>query len=317
MRLILTALVGLTLAQASEVAFRIPERDLIPEGIAYDAQTKQFFVGSTFKRKIVAVDAAGKSRDFTKEAQDGAFGFVGLRVDARRRELWAVASNAGDGMPARGLDKTCLGCSTVTVYNVGSAKTLRTYRLSNTPAQHFLNDLVILPSGDAYITDTMTGDIYRVVRAKNQIERWIALGPQVSPNGIDATPDGRTLFVASPAGIRKIDVASGKVSIISGAQGTIDGLYYHRNSLIAVRPFEEGRTVTRFHLTPAHDAIVKTEVLDASHPAHRQPTTGVVAGDNFYYIANAQLQWFRGLYQNGKYDPSTLLDVVVLRRPLR
>ena len=57
------------------VAFRIADPELIPEGIAYDPATKTFFVGSTYKRKIVAVDAAGKTRDFTKEGQDGTFGF--------------------------------------------------------------------------------------------------------------------------------------------------------------------------------------------------------------------------------------------------
>ena len=39
----------------SEIAFRIIDPELIPEGIASDAQTKKFFVGSTFKRKIVAI----------------------------------------------------------------------------------------------------------------------------------------------------------------------------------------------------------------------------------------------------------------------
>lgn len=317
MRVLLAPLFALALVQSSQVAFTIPERDLIPEGIAFDAQTKQFFVGSTFKRKIVAIDAAGKPRDFVTEARDGVFGFVGLRVDPVRRELWAISSNAGDGMPARGLDASCLGCSMVTVYDIRSGRTLRTYRLPNTPARHFLNDLVVVSSGDAYITDSMTNEIYRVLRGRNQIERWIGLGPGESPNGIDATPNGRTLFVGTEVGIRGIDVATGKVTPLSEALGTIDGLYFFDNALIAIRPFEEGKALTRFRLSPGRDAIVKTEILDATHRAHRQPTTGVVVGPVFYYIANAQLQWFRGLYQNGKYDPSTLADVVILRRSLQ
>ena len=317
MRILLVLALGAFLLQGpSEVAFRIADPELIPEGIAYDPVSKRFFVGSTFKRKIVAVDAAGRARDLVAEARDGVYGFVGLRVDAKRRALWAISSNAGDTMPARGLDKSCLGCSMVTVYDLGSGKLLRKHTLSNTPAQHFLNDLTMLPDGDVYITDTQSGDIYRITRAKNTLEKWVSLGPQVFPNGIDATPDGRTLFVATEAGVRKVDVATGAVTAISRNLGTIDGLYFHRNSLVVIQPFEEFRKVARLHLSPGHDAIARIETLEASHPLFQQPTTGVIAGQDFYYIANAQLQLFRRSYANGALDRSLLKDVVILRKRL-
>ena len=38
----------------SELAFRIPERDLFPEGIAYDPVSDTFFLGSVRKRKNIA-----------------------------------------------------------------------------------------------------------------------------------------------------------------------------------------------------------------------------------------------------------------------
>src|SRR5690606_7736793 len=114
--------------------------------------------GSTFKRKIVAIDRDGRARDFTQEGQDGAFGFVGMRVDADRDALWAVTSNAGDTMPARGLDKSCLGCSTVMRYAIATGRLVKKYELSNAPDVHFLNDLVVTRAGDVFITDTMSGD---------------------------------------------------------------------------------------------------------------------------------------------------------------
>ncbi len=40
----------------STVAFTLPERDLLTEGIAYDPRTRAFFVGSVHRRKIVRVD---------------------------------------------------------------------------------------------------------------------------------------------------------------------------------------------------------------------------------------------------------------------
>src|SRR5215211_7738657 len=91
----------------SRVAFRIPEPDLIPEGIAYDPVAQVFYVGSTYKRKIVSVDGRGVVRDFTGEGQDGLWGLLGMRVDAKRRLLWAVSSHAGGAMPGRGLNQDC------------------------------------------------------------------------------------------------------------------------------------------------------------------------------------------------------------------
>lgn len=126
MQTILFALVAILGLQApGQIAFRIADPELIPEGIAYDPQTRT-----------------------------GVFGFVGLRVDPGRRTLWAISSNAGDTMPARGVDKSCLGCSTIGRYDIDSGRLLKQYHLANTDAPHFLNDIAIAPSGDAYITDT-------------------------------------------------------------------------------------------------------------------------------------------------------------------
>jgi sugar lactone lactonase YvrE len=318
MRIILCALLamGATLAGPSEVAFTIAEPDLIPEGIAYDPKTQTFYVGSTFKRKIVAIERGGRVRDFTKEGQDGAFGFVGMRVDPARHALWAVTSSAGDTMPARGLDNACLGCATVMRYDLNTGKLLKKYELGNKPAAHFLNDLAVTAAGDVFITDTGTGDLYRITRAKDALEKWVTLGPALYPNGIDATPDGRTLFVATEAGLRRIDVLTAAVTSISRSLGSIDGLYFHENSLIAIQPFQDGRKVARLQLSPAGDSVAKIETLEVHHPTFQQPTTGTVVGQDFYYIANAQLQLFRGMYRNGAYDKSALKEVVILKKRL-
>lgn len=302
----------------SEIAFRINDPELIPEGIAYDAQTKTFFVGSTFKRKIVAIDAAGKVRDFTTEAQDGIYGVLGMRVDAKRRVLWAISSNAGGTMPARRLDKSCLGCSTVTSYRLDTGNLLKKYELSNKPAVHFLNDLALAPNGDVFITDTVSGDIYRIAQGAEAMETFVSLGAGTFPNGIDFADDGRTLYVASAAGIRRVNTADKTITPIGGLGEkvpSIDGLYFHRGRLIAIQPFEANRKVVRYALSG--DTISKTEVIEAEHESMKQPTTGVIVGDDFYYIANAQLQFFRAMYKEGAYDKSALADVVVMKVSLR
>jgi hypothetical protein len=97
----------------------------------------------------------------------------------------------------------------------------------------------------------------------------------------------------------------------------IDGLYFHKGSLIAVQPFADRRKVVRYHLDKASNAVSRVEVIEPEHPLFNQPTTGVVVGQDFYYIANSQLQLFRGLYKpDGAFDRGQLQGVVVLRARL-
>ncbi|HNO11713.1 MAG TPA: hypothetical protein PKI67_12355, partial [bacterium] len=61
----------------SRDAYLLTERDLIPEGTAYDGHTGQLFISSTYKGKIKRIYPDGRSDDFTKEGQDGLLGVVG------------------------------------------------------------------------------------------------------------------------------------------------------------------------------------------------------------------------------------------------
>ena len=77
------------------VRWRLHDPKLIPEGIAHDAAGKRFFIGSIAQHKIVAFDAAGRERPFSKP-DDKLDSVLGLAVDARRRQLLAVSTNGLD-----------------------------------------------------------------------------------------------------------------------------------------------------------------------------------------------------------------------------
>src|SRR4030095_16637145 len=80
----------------SQLAFTLPESDLIPEGIAYDPVDDAFFLSSLHKRKIVRVRVRVKRppmvEDFPSEGQDGLHSTLGMKVDAERRILWVCSS---------------------------------------------------------------------------------------------------------------------------------------------------------------------------------------------------------------------------------
>jgi hypothetical protein len=305
----------------SQVAFRIADSELIPEGIAYDPHARIFYVGSTYKRKIVSIDRKGTVRDFTGEAQDGLWGVLGMKVDTQRRQLWAVSSNAGGEMPGRGLDRDCLGCSAVFKYDLRTGRLIKKYVLDNKPNLHFLNDLTINSRGDAFITDTLTGDIYLISRRRDEPELFINLGPQSYPNGIDLSGDEKQLFVAAVGGIRVVDLRDKRSRTLKlpGVVSplVIDGLYFYKRSLIAIQPFADRRKIVRYSLNNEANVVTRVEVVEPEHGLFNQPTTGVIVGKDFYYIANSQLQLFRRIYKsNATYDKGELLDVVVLRERL-
>jgi tetratricopeptide (TPR) repeat protein len=76
----------------SDTAFILHDRQLHPEGIAYDPRTRNFFATSVHKRKIVSIDSSGNVTDFTLAAANGIGAVLGLRVDDKSRLLWACSS---------------------------------------------------------------------------------------------------------------------------------------------------------------------------------------------------------------------------------
>jgi len=71
--------------------FEIEDRELIPEGIAWDSATGHFFLGS-MKRKIMRVSSTGVVEFAGAEADLDHV--LGLAVDAPRRLLYAVSTSA-------------------------------------------------------------------------------------------------------------------------------------------------------------------------------------------------------------------------------
>ncbi|MFQ5599800.1 MAG: SMP-30/gluconolactonase/LRE family protein [Candidatus Krumholzibacteriia bacterium] len=295
----------------STVAFTIPEKDLIPEGIAYDPRSETLFVSSTYKRKIVAIDVQGRIRNFTEEKQDGLWGVVGMEVDRERGVLWANSCNAGTVMPLVDFDAASEWSAAVHEYDVRTGKLLQRHVLPNEPHEHFLNDLTVSSGGDVYITDSRYGAVFVIRADVDELELFYKPERLAFPNGIALSPDERQVFVAHAGGILSIDVETRDPFPVAHPEDVtvngIDGLATWENSLIAHQP-SLGRVV-RFFLSEGQDRIVRAEVLEAHNPHFDGPTTGAVAGDRYFYIANSQLRRFD---ENGDIFPVDQLDEVVI-----
>jgi hypothetical protein len=111
-------------------------------------------------------------------------------------------------------------------------------------------------------------------------------------NGITSTPDGRTLYVAFLEGIARVDVATRHIELVpapdSASTASVDGLYWHRGSLLAVQGVPTLQRVVRFALSRDGRRIEQSAVLERGLPVVNLPTTGTIVGSRFYYIANSQ-----------------------------
>ena len=92
-------------------------------------------------------------------------------------------------------------------------------------------------------------------------------------------------------GITRFDVNDASRTRIESKAllGGIDGLSMHRGKLIGIQNALGKTRVIR--IDPANGNV---EILESGNPVFDIPTTGTVAGDDYFFIANSQLRAFGG-----------------------
>jgi sugar lactone lactonase YvrE len=304
----------------SRVAFTITQRQLHPESVAYDPGNDKFYLSSVHMRKIVAVNKDGSTTDFTKQGQDGLDAVLGIRVDGKRRLLWAT-STASNRM--RGYKKEDEGRTGIYKYNLETGKLVKKYILQEGPG-HVFDDVVVHPGGDAYISDNR--QIYRIPAATDRLEPFISSDEFVSCQGIDFCCGGKKLLMADyKKGIYIIDLKEKKIetfikSPLEIPLRGIDGMYYLEsgNSIIAIQNGLSPARVMRFYLSDDLKKVVKAAIIERANPAFNEPTLGVVVREKarrvFYYIANSQ---WGGYNKDSTIKPyEQLQDIQVLKVPI-
>jgi hypothetical protein len=295
----------------STTALLIRERDLFPEGIAYDPIGKTFYVSSS-KHKILAVSLGGSAKDFKTSGQDGLGETLGMKVDAKRRILWVVSDFFPQDTPGKterqGLFQYDL--------KTGS---LRFKHLLPQSARGFLNDVALNSTGEAFATNTGTGEVFRASPDHDGLESFLPPNSVIQANGIAVSPDDKLLFVAGWIGIARVDIASRQVQLLAKprniADANIDGLYFHKRTLVGIQnPDVHPGRVMRYYLNPAMNTIERAEVLEAYNPIFDVPTTGTLDGDLLYFAANPQLDKRKG--DGSTPPPGELQDIRIVKLKL-
>ncbi|HET6980632.1 MAG TPA: hypothetical protein VFI53_00750 [Myxococcaceae bacterium] len=304
---------------SSEPAYVLAEPGLFPEGMAFDARTGRVYAGSAARQRLVWTDRSGTLHELVPPRASG-LGFpAGMKVDMPRNRL-CVASAASFG-PGRELPDAVTG---ILCFALDDGRHVRTLRI---PAgrKGFLNDLAIdATTGMLYTTNTSTGAVMQATLRDTELRELLPDDAVSGANGIALDGSGRVLFVAGDEGITRVDLGTGKAAPLERAagvvDGSIDGLYFWKGSLVGIQNGVHPGRVLRFRLDGPMRRIERADVLEAYAPWMEGPTTGAIDGDSLLYLANTQLRRWLGP-QSGSSEGLVPVQVrrvpLVARRPAR
>jgi sugar lactone lactonase YvrE len=291
------------------VAFRLADAKLVPEGIAYDPKQDRFFIGSVAQKKIVSANRKSEVKDFSGPG-DNLDCVLGLFVDVAHEQLYAVSTNGF-------LDEAQKQRRNAVVrYDLKNALLVNRY---DAPDANQLNDLSIAADGTIYATDSASGTLFRKTPGEKTLTPFGAKGALPGANGITLGSDGK-LYVAISTGIVRIDLSTGAPTRLSQPDtvvtGGCDGLYWHRGDLVGIQNVTNPGRVARIALADQGTRISGITVLQSHH--HREfaePTTGAIAADALFVIANSYVGHFQ---PNGSTkDPGQLKPTAIVSVPLK
>jgi sugar lactone lactonase YvrE len=272
----------------ARLAYVNTEKDLVPEGLAYDSARNVFYLSSLNLRKIVKIPgnsvikapAKGaipeKSSDFVPGDRYKLLPILGIRMDPNDGTVWS---------------NSCLDEGKSELLHFDPDGTLLGRYAMQEPGKHCFNDLVVLLSGDVLLTDTLANKVLQF-QPKTQAFSEVKVSRELlEPNGITWSGDNQLLYVADQLGVLRVDLKTGEsVEVDAGPHSTlagIDGLYWHKGSLIAIQNGIGTPRVAAFQLSKDGAHVSKTAILEYRSNLCVLPTTGASREDDFFYIVNS------------------------------
>lgn len=277
-------------------AFLTVEKDLVPEGLAYDAARNVFYLSSLHLKKIVQIPWQGKITEFVPPDRYNLLPVLGIRTGAPDGSIWA---------------NSWVDNGKTELLHIDRSGVLLERFAPPEDGKHGLNDLVLLQNGNLLLTDTAGHKLF-LFDTKSHLFIDVKLSRSLlEPNGIALTDDGQTAYVADQVGVIRLDISSGtSAEVDPGPKNTLagaDGLYWHKDRLIAVQNGIGTPRIAVFLLSSDGARVAKTTVVEYRSRYSVLPTTGAVVGDDFYFIENSQIDNLNG---------DRLLDVTKLE-PVR
>jgi hypothetical protein len=279
----------------AHVAFTLAQKDLFPEGLAVDTTKRVFYMGNMHLRKIVKITATGEVEDFVGPDLYDLMLVLGVHVDPADHSVWC-ATYPGEKNRSE------------IVHFDEHGQLLERYTPPGT-GPHALNDLVLRDTREIYMTDTRGNRVYRFDRTLHGFTELKLSRPVFWPNGIAISGDGYVLYIADLLGVVRLDLKTNQSEdVVPAPHDTlagIDGLYWYGGSFVGVQYGTGANRVMHWNLSPDGGRVTSSEVLERGTELVKNPTTGAILDEQFYFIANTEID---NLDSDGRIVDKTKLD---------
>ncbi|HSL18164.1 MAG TPA: hypothetical protein VLB51_09705 [Methylomirabilota bacterium] len=299
--------------ERSAVAFTVPDSTFLVEGVAVDPATGELLLSSLYQRRIVRVAADGRTEPLTKP-DDELWSMLGMAIAPDGRSLWTVtvaSPRMQDAAPDEPLRSALLRIS------LADGRVLARFDPPAGLASSALDSVAVAADGTVFVSDSGAGAIHRLVPGGDGLEVLVEPGSFISTQGLALSADGRMLWAADYGrGVAAVDPDSGRLRFLDHSGPSlvgIDGLERHGADLIAIQNGIEPPRVVRIVLGDEGTSVARVELLERAHRLYREPTLGVVVGDELLYVAASQ---WRSFDDEGRLLLDELVEPVILRLPL-
>lgn len=269
-----------------EVIFTKTEKDVIPEGITIDPADKTIYVSSIARKKIIAIDTNRTNKDFILTNQGKFLEGLGMKIDEKKRWLWAVSNQKQDKVYI----------SQVHAFDLKTKTVKHRYSIKDT-ARHLFNDLILHPNGKVYITDTYGASIYEADPTRQKLGVFIHDSLIAYPNGIACNKQGKIYIATYNHGLMQLDITSKKLSPLKRYADSVkafafDGLVFWNNTIIGVYNGAEKNSdnaIVQYFLNDEGDKIINERIIDKGNSLFHEPTTAAVLENKLYVLSNSYL----------------------------
>lgn len=277
--------------------FTLNELPATVEGMTYDPVDSNFYFSESVTLKILRYTKNGKPSGYIDAKANNIHSLLGMTTSPDSRELWVCGSTM--------LNNKKVMC--LFQFNLITGLLIQNYPDTSGAARMF-NDVAITADREIFTTDSDTKSIYRVNKKTKLAELYMQSDSLKDANGITAFFN--TLFVSTSGGFVKINTADKKlftVKLENYRIAGIDGLYFYNNSLIGIQNVFFPVTLGRYYMNSNQSAVINASVLAANHPSFDIPTTGVIIGNDFYFMSNTNLLYY-------DFEKSKITDEKLMKR---
>ncbi|WP_282087613.1 hypothetical protein [Aquimarina algiphila] len=284
----------------------LKEKDLIPEGTAFNTETNMIYIGSIYRQKVIGITSKGKIRDMIGQESFGRLSPIGMEMNVSNKILWINMAAA----PIVNQSNVKNWETAIMAFDIVNQKIKKTYTIEKGETRSFFNDITVATSGDVYTTETMNGKIYKIDKNTDTLDIFIDLEKYTFPNGIVYYNPLNCLFVATNEGILKIELQNKMITLLNTTNidtKGIDGLAIYDNYFIG----HQSSKVSKFYFNEDISEITKVEVLDSGEEFDSS-TTGEIGNGYYHFIVNSQIK--SGINQKEKrIKPIDSLEKIIIR----